>query len=296
MNKLAVLLLVMLPAAGTAADETWYEAYASAEKAIAAKQWSIAEQELKTAITEHPQSGRNVRAYGSRFISYYPDYWLGFVFYHQGKYEKAVQQFDKVAGASILKEGDQEWTTMLELRAASKQEIDKQASVQKPSPEPSAVSIEPAVPKPTGADKHQGESGQPIASSKPDTNVKTETPPQMPETLPQPIIERKATDPINLELRKGALRAFYLGDYRKASEMFQQLVSVTNSPSALFYLACSNAGLSILDGNPSSDLEIRARFQFAEAMKRNPTKRYDTRFISPRILDILNYPAAQEKR
>jgi tetratricopeptide (TPR) repeat protein len=285
-NRFVVPVMLLMMCGAAAADETWYEAYANAEKAMARQDWAAAEKELSIALQQHPRNGKNVRAYGSRFITYLPDYLLGVVYYNQGKLDRALQQFDRVEKSGILNPKDRQWAVLTELRAASARQIEarKTAAQKKPTEPPKQTAVPPAP-----VDRSQTRATENPQPPPP-------TPPASTKHEPKPAANK--TTPANqlmLELRKRALRAFYLADYKQSSALFQQLASETGSAGSYFYLACSDAGLAILDDRRFNDLAAQARAHYAKAMTIAPEKPYDTRFIPPRILEILQYPGSQPK-
>ncbi len=95
------------------AEETWYEAYKQAIQAIEAKDWPTAESRLTVAKRLGPQPGKNIRAYGVHRVDFFPDYYLGVVYYNLGKKEEAAFQFDIAEKSRVFQETDPEF---LELR------------------------------------------------------------------------------------------------------------------------------------------------------------------------------------
>lgn len=104
------------------AQEAWWEYYDSALSDIKTNNWSLAEQKLKASLKLQPNQGKKVRAYGARFIRYFPEYYLGVVAFNTGRYQEALELFLKVQNAGLITQGDAEYS---ELTTFSKQAMAK---------------------------------------------------------------------------------------------------------------------------------------------------------------------------
>ena len=85
-----------------------------------------------------------------------------------------------------------------------------------------------------------------------------------------------------------ALKYFYEGDFKEAIETLQKVVASNKATARVyFYMGCSYASLGLMEENDvaRSYLE-KARAQFALARKMDPGMKVNTKFISPRILEI----------
>jgi tetratricopeptide (TPR) repeat protein len=90
------------------------------------------------------------------------------------------------------------------------------------------------------------------------------------------------------EKERGALRYYYTGDYAQARPLFEGLVSANpTSGRPLFYLACIEAALSVLDSSAQPDRLQKARDLFARAGRFGDNFAVDRKFVSPRLLEIL---------
>ncbi len=90
-TALVALALVLLAAPARA--DRWYEHYARADKALAARDWRTAVAELNGAIEAKGDSGARERSYGMRVVAYFPYFKLGIAYYHLGELEAAQQAF-----------------------------------------------------------------------------------------------------------------------------------------------------------------------------------------------------------
>lgn len=130
----SLLLTATLGPTPGLADETWYQAYDSALKAIAARQWVVAETKLKAAIRTGPRPGRNVRIYGVRFIDYLPGYYLGIACFNQQKYKEALEELQRVEASGLVSKRDPEFPQMTEMIEKASTQLAAKPSVAPPSP------------------------------------------------------------------------------------------------------------------------------------------------------------------
>ena len=90
-------------------------------------------------------------------------------------------------------------------------------------------------------------------------------------------------------LEKAALQAFFQGNYLTALSLLDDSAFKQNpTPRRLFYIACSNAALGLLEGEKGRGRITAARIQFAQANGLDSQFAVDRRYISPRILDTLS--------
>lgn len=156
------IALVCVPPSEVIA-ETWYEAYEAAQRAVESRKWDVAEQKLKQSLRDGPRQGRQVRMYGVRFIAFVPDYYLGVVYFNQGRHAEAVAQFRKVEESNLVKEGDPERRQLTELREAAERQLAARVAtaspIVTPPPNPSrAVDSRPSEAPRTAAEPLTGES------------------------------------------------------------------------------------------------------------------------------------------
>jgi hypothetical protein len=85
---------------------------------------------------------------------------------------------------------------------------------------------------------------------------------------------------------RNGIVAFYSGEYAQAISLLQTLPS--NSPRASFYLACSNAALSLVEGQKDPTRLQTARQQYSRARASENRFEPDRKYISPRILRLLD--------
>ena len=114
--KLAVwVVLVVCPTGEVRAQEPWYVAYEKGVEAVREGQWELAEMKLKAALRDGPSQGRNVKAYGVRFIHFVPSYYLGVVYFNQQRFEASLEELERAASLGLVTESDSEYAPMEEL-------------------------------------------------------------------------------------------------------------------------------------------------------------------------------------
>jgi tetratricopeptide (TPR) repeat protein len=109
------VVLVFCPTGEVRAQEPWYVAYENGVKAVREGQWELAETKLKAALRDGPSQGRNVKAYGLRFIDFVPSYYLGVVYFNQQKYEASLDELERAGSLGLVTERDSEYAQMQEL-------------------------------------------------------------------------------------------------------------------------------------------------------------------------------------
>jgi len=87
--SIAVTSLSLLGARPTA--DRWYEHYDRALDAIDQSDWTAAIEELDSAVSQRPESGRSARTYGVRFVRYFPYYYQGISHFSAGRDEEALR-------------------------------------------------------------------------------------------------------------------------------------------------------------------------------------------------------------
>ena len=98
----ATVMFVSLPAAA----DSWYEHYARAERALEEQQWTLAVEEINSAIGKKGDSGARVRSYGMNVIGYFPYLKLGIAYFHLGQLDAALQAFETEARLGAIAQSD----------------------------------------------------------------------------------------------------------------------------------------------------------------------------------------------
>ena len=88
-------------------------------------------------------------------------------------------------------------------------------------------------------------------------------------------------------LERVALGAFYRGNYQQALATLGQVPGDVATPRVLFYMACSNAALALLNGEKGKAQLQSARDLFKKAQPGQNRFSIDRKYISPRIMRAL---------
>ncbi len=111
-------------------------------QAIKKGSWSEAEQDLKQALAGEPSDNWNKRTTGTFTIHYIPNYWLGVVYFNQGRWQEAIDQFERVRQSGVIKEKAAEFASMSSYLEQATAKV-KPAGTKPPVPEPKPTPIEP---------------------------------------------------------------------------------------------------------------------------------------------------------
>ena len=315
-----LFVFLLLPVYGMAA--VWYDEYDAGLKAIAAKDWTSAEARLNKAIQLQPKQGRQVLAYGVRFVRYIPQYYLGVVHFHQGRYAEALQRLEKIQKAQLIAKGDPEFSEMIRMLQLATEQLKPKAE-EKKAPVTEEPKATPALEDPKAKERlqqaqqleeekrkrEQLDNGERL--KKKDLTEKLDALANAMNKKDWVAAQALATqvaslDPKNSELIRSksliddgllALKAqdledrgflaFFSGDYQQAI-MHLELVIAAKKDSAetWFYLGCSHAALGLLQGKEGKQLLQKAQHEFAETRKFDPKLDYLPGLISPRIRDL----------
>jgi tetratricopeptide (TPR) repeat protein len=302
-------LFAVLVAPFAAIGGTWYAEYDAALNAIADKDWASAEAKLKTAMQLQPKQGRQVLAYGIRFIRYIPQYYLGVVYFHQGKYQDSLNQFEKVEKNGLVTAGDPEYGEMNKLTQQAGERLKPRVEEQKPPvATPSSVidqlkAKERPLETELQTQPHQEEkrkrdefenlmqrakaalSTNEFAQSREFAKQAATIEAGNPELIRlQSLIDR--TQKIQ-DLEDRGVLAFLSGDYAAAILLLERVTLVKKDyAETWFYLACSHAATGLLKGKDGNEILLKAQREFAQARKLDSKFKYIPGLISPRILEL----------
>ncbi len=101
---LLIALATLVPQAGLLSQSvTWYSAYESALKDIAAGRWEQSVKNLSQALELKPEPELNARTYGVWRSDYFPYYNMGLAHFNMGDYRRALEFFDRSLQAGAIK-------------------------------------------------------------------------------------------------------------------------------------------------------------------------------------------------
>ncbi len=110
--KLLLSLFFSLSIQGSvsaATTDLWYQAYDAGIAAVSAKDWRVVQEKMLQAKTAGPKSGSRVRAYGTKYYFFNPDYYLGLAYFHQKKNALALQALTVAKKEGLLKPDSSEY-------------------------------------------------------------------------------------------------------------------------------------------------------------------------------------------
>jgi hypothetical protein len=292
-------LVFALAATALLAAEPWYEAYEGALKAIAARQWAVAETKLKAAMKDGPRPGRRVRTYGMQYVDYLPDYYLGLVYFNQQRQREALDQLRKASAGGLLSEGDAEYRTLVAMIAKAEAALAPAPEASKAPAEAPKVAVEippktlpPEPPKATPEAPRMASEPAREASAPPRDAAATPPPALRPRG---PAVAAPTASPVAkrppvaapAEPQKAALRAFFAGQYEESAQRLDEIAAGPGrSAPVFFYLGASHAALGLLRDEGRSQRLDRARRAFGEARRADPRFEADPGLVSPRILRL----------
>jgi len=134
----AVVLLAFLLPAG-AAMASWYDDYEAGTAAARKGDWNMVVTKMSSAVKGNGNENNKARTYGAIFINYHPYYYRGVAYLNLGKYEQAINDFEKTSGPGDVDLGGLD--TLMQ-RAKTKLE----AASAPPEPTPTPVQPRPTPP------------------------------------------------------------------------------------------------------------------------------------------------------
>jgi len=126
----------------TAAFASWYDDYDKGIDAVRAGDWGTVISRMTAAINAHPKENDRERTYGAIFINYHPYYYRGVAYLSSGKYQQAIDDFEKTSGPGEVDQG-----TVETLMARAKAKLSPTPS---PTPAPQPVPVPPPPTPPVG--------------------------------------------------------------------------------------------------------------------------------------------------
>lgn len=358
---LSIIFLFSVFAASARAELLWYDAYESGMKAFQSGNLNRAERMLIAAMKEQPDQGSRIKAYGTRFIRYFPDLYLGIVYIRQGRYEEGLKQLEKTKSAKLISRGDPEYSDLLTYSQMAEERLKPpapaavtdttaarrsqeeaadmleksraliaegrldeakqvlQSALQKDPSSKSLVDVSVEITQKELELRSQQERekakqqfdllmaqvnneianrqfgharallreasdlglDEAAVASAAERIAAAEAP--APQTTGVQNVPSPEQDPIELQ----ALTAFYSGDYHRAITQFERIAAEgRNSARVSFYLGCSHAALALAQQKADPSVLEKAKTYFSNVHKANPDYRYDSRYISPRILQL----------
>lgn len=160
-----LLLLLTLP---VFSEDLWYASYESGMRAFQSGDWKKAETRLNAALKAQPAQGKHIKAYGTKFIRYIPQYYLGVISIRMGNYREALERFKKVQAEKLLLPGDAEYAEMDQLVRLAQDQLTSKDVAESPeakqapvvsdeSPARAQEAVEVALPENHGENQNKEE-------------------------------------------------------------------------------------------------------------------------------------------
>lgn len=329
-SRAAVCFLLLLTAS-LFSEDLWYASYESGMKAFQFGDWKKAEARLNAALKAQPAQGKHIKAYGTKFIRYIPQYYLGVISIRMGNYQEALERFEKVKAAKLILPGDAEYAEMDQfVRLAQDQLTPKRVAESPEAKQPQAPTNDRPARQQEAAKETLSEDRVPDHPWEEQQRIATERVAELLQQADNALRakqyssaralvkqaselgpEPKTIQSISARIEAGekhewieshqpggnapppdeeevkALTAFYSADYVQSIALLEKLAARKDRSAKMhFYLGCAHAALGLLQGR-SGDAELqKSREHFALTRQLDPAFRYDSRYISPRILHL----------
>ena len=101
------------------AQELFYQAYEEGIRAFDAGQLDVAAQRMRRALELDSAQNRQKRFYGMTFRPYIPEFYLGLIAARQKEYQRALDYFQRIEKAGLLRKGDKDYERLIAERAAA---------------------------------------------------------------------------------------------------------------------------------------------------------------------------------
>jgi hypothetical protein len=108
-------LILTLSGISATTEDLWYQAYDAGIAAVNAKNWPVVQEKMLQAKAAGPKPGNRVRAYGTKYYSFNPDYYLGLAYFHQKKNELALQVLSAAKSEGLLKPDSKEYAECIRM-------------------------------------------------------------------------------------------------------------------------------------------------------------------------------------
>ena len=355
-------LMTAFTAAPVRAELLWYDAYESGMKAFQSGNINRAERLFITALKEQPDQGNRIKAYGTRFIRYFPDFYLGIVYIRQGRYEEGLKQLEKTKTSKLISRQDPEYSELLtysqmaeerlkppaplpagnDTTAAKRSQVEAAALLEKAHEligegrlEEARDALQSALEKDPSSkslvdvsveitqkelelrslqerektkrqfDLLMAQVNQEIAGrhyARASAILQEASDLRLDEKavaaaagriaaaegqeIQPPEAEKPAAqqpDPAELQ----ALTSFYSGEYNRAIAQFEKVAAAgRDSARVAFYLGCSHAAIALARQKADAAALQKAKSYFTRVYSMDPEFHYDSRYISPRILQV----------
>jgi tetratricopeptide (TPR) repeat protein len=181
---LAVAMFSQAAVRRAGAQELFYQAYEEGIKAFEAGQLDLAARRLQRALELDSAQSRQKRFYGMTFRPYVPEFYLGLIAARQKQYQRALDYFQRVEKAGLLRKGDKEYERLIAERTTAQNSLTSAPAVAANEPPPGRPPP-PATPEPPPPSDGRGR-GSVASGDRPNTEPPVTARVEEPKAAPPP--------------------------------------------------------------------------------------------------------------
>lgn len=318
-GSVSLLLLCLLVTVPLTAG-TWYEEYDRGLKRLRKGDAAAAAAAFQAALAERDSPGRRVRAYGVRYLDYFPHLMLGRAYVELQRFDEAVSELEAALAAGAAPSGE-----VRPLLNRARQEVARRA--------PSVVAAIDPPPAPTGvravtegvggrvrlnwnavagAEYYEVQSASAGETWPEDRSVRAEETTSLLTGLPRGEIRGRVravsakagvgawSSPVTVTLVVGQAEAHAAGEkfeagrssmaggrFTEAAASLTEAAGVLNeNTSCLAMIGTCHATLHFLKNDPAQKAE--AQRWFRRVLEVDPSFRFDESRVSPKIVKMLD--------
>lgn len=183
---LAVAVASHMAVRGAGAQELFYQAYEEGIRAFEAGQLDVAAQRMRRALELDSAQNRQKRFYGMTFRPYIPEFYLGLIAARQKEYQRALDYFQRIEQAGLLRKGDRDYERLIAARTTAQNSLTSAPAVAANEPPPVGPPPPPTTTSPPTSDgPGRGSSGRP--GTEPPAVARVEEPKTAPTPAPPPV-------------------------------------------------------------------------------------------------------------
>ncbi len=285
MTRGRILFATAALLASGAAFADFKRSYSEGLNAARDEKWGEVRAKMQEALAENATPQRRMKLYGTQFVDYVPQYYIGLAAYKQGDCAEAVKQWSGPAGTVI--EANAQFNGVA---SAGRRDCEAKLAAVAPTPKPVAPTPTPTAPTPTPT--------QPIATT-PTPTQPAPTPTQPAPTPSQPIATAPTPKPIQPAptptptapaapaALSDALDAFILGRYTQVAGLNPAQFNDNKAKFHAFLVrAAARYTQAQLQGDAGAPLLAQAQSDIRSAKGLLPNQQPDATLYSPRFRQL----------
>jgi hypothetical protein len=279
-GRLLVLALA-LAASGTAWAD-FKRSYSEGLNAARDEKWGEVRAKMGEALSENGTPQRRMKLYGTQFVDYVPQYYIGLAAYRQGDCAEAVRQWSSPGASAIIDANAQFSGVAGPGRKDCEAKLASAAPAPKPTPAPTAP-----VPTPTQPIATAPTPTQPAPSPTAPRPTPTQPIATAPTPKPTPAPTPAPTAPAAPTALSEALDAFIGGRYAQAAGVDPARLPDNKAKYHAFLVrAAARYTQSQLQGSAGAPLLAQAQADIRSAKGLNASQLPDATLYSPRFRQL----------